>query len=199
MFFLAAAPALAATVLAYEAYGTSGVVVSAVAFAAGSLAAARVQAVVGRWQPTAMSAFALGALLVGGWSLAGLGLAGLAVAQALAGMAQCALEGDLDARIVDRAGAERSTSALAMASSSRALGGALAVWLLPYLAGVVPLYPVCGAVGGALACASLVTLATRRRGTPPIARIPAARTPLPLETGVPSRAVTVVPVRHDVS
>ena len=195
VFFLAAAPALAATVLAYEAYGTSGVAVSAVAFAAGSFAAARVQAVVGRWQPTAVSAFALGALLVGGWSLAGLGLAGLAVAQALAGTAQCALEGDLDARIVSRAGAQRSTSALAMASSSRALGGALAVWFLPYLAGVVPLYPLCGAVGGALAVASLVARVTRPRSSGPLPRIPAARTPLPLETGVPSRAVTVVPAR----
>jgi hypothetical protein len=185
VFLLAAAPALAATVLAYEAYGRPGVVVSAVAFAAGSFAAARVQAVVGRRPSTVAASCALGAVLVGGWSLAGLGLAGLAVAQACAGVAQCALEGDLDARIVARAGAARSTSALALASSSRALGGALAVWALPYVVGHVPLHPLCGVVAAVLALAGLAAgLLGRRRAASavPAPAVPVARRPLPVES-----------------
>jgi hypothetical protein len=136
--------------------------------------------------------------MVGGWALSGAGLVGLAVAQALAGLAQCALEGDLDARIVARAGAERSTSALALASSSRALGGALAVWLLPYVVAGVALPKACLVSAGLLAIGALVTFALRAEPHSPAGRprprVPAVRLPLPLETAAPSREATIQPL-----
>ena len=104
--------------------------------------------------PAAGPAFALGAVMVGGWALSGAGLAGLAVAQVCAGVGQCALEGDLDARTVARTGPAASTSALALASSSRALGGALAVYLLPAATAAVPLPALCLATAGLLALAA---------------------------------------------
>jgi hypothetical protein len=201
VFLLAGAPALAATVLAYDLYGRDGVLVSAVAFAAGAMGASRVQGVVGRWQPPATPAFALGALLVGGWAVSGAGLVGLALAQACAGVAQCALEGDLDARTVARSGPATATSALALASSSRALGGALAVYLLPVVADDVSMALLCSLAAGALAVAAVVSLVARggRRTAPApggavgVAGVPAARRPPPAETGGQARAVTVVP------
>lgn len=133
VFLLAGAPALLATVLAYELYGSTGVVVSAVAFTVCSLGATRLQAHLAGWQPPALPLLGLGALLVGGWSLSGHGLIGLALAQGCAGLAQCTLEGELDNRIVSRVAAGATTAALAFASSSRALGGALSVALFPVL------------------------------------------------------------------
>jgi len=172
VFLLAAAPALAATVLAFERYGRAGVLVSAVSFAVGAAGAARVQAAVGRWRTTAGPAFALGAVMVGGWALSGTGLAGLAVAQVCAGVGQCALEGDLDARTVARTGPAASTSALALASSSRALGGALAVYLLPAATDAVPLPALCLATALCLALAAAVCGAGRAR---PAIRLPRQR------------------------
>jgi hypothetical protein len=131
VFLLAGAPALLATVLSYELYGSKGVVVSAVAFTVCSLGAARVQGVLSSWRPTPVPAFVLGAVMVGGWSLSGHTLIGLAVAQGCAGLAQCSLEGELDTRVVARVRAGAATAGLAFASSSRALGGALSVALLP--------------------------------------------------------------------
>jgi hypothetical protein len=143
VFLLAGGPALLATVLAFERYGSTGVVVSAVSFAICSLGSARVQSLVGRWRPSALAVFVLGAVLVGGWSLSGRSLIGLAIAQGCAGLAQCALEGDLDHRIVSRLSDEMATTGLAFASSSRALGGALAVTLLPVLLNHTSLAVVC--------------------------------------------------------
>jgi len=182
VFLLAAAPALAATVLAFERYGRAGVLVSAVSFAVGAAGAARVQAAVGRWRLTAAPAFALGAVMVGGWALSGTGLAGLAVAQVCAGVAQCALEGDLDARTVARTGPAASTSALALSSSSRALGGALAVFLLPAATDAVSLPVLCGATacGLALAAAACVLAPARL-----VARVPRQRSAPAAERGAP--------------
>jgi hypothetical protein len=168
VFLLASGPALLATVLAFERYGATGVLVSAVAFAAGSLGAARLQAVLGRWRPTAPSTFLVGALLVGGWALSDGNLIGLALAQACAGLAQCALEGHLDSRVVARleargglgteAGLEAGavTTGLAFASSSRALGGALAVVLLPVLLDLTTLPLICATTATVLLLAALV-------------------------------------------
>jgi hypothetical protein len=193
VFLLASAPALLALVLAYEEYGTAGVVVSAVAFAGCSLGAARVQARVGLWPSTTTAACALGAVLVGGWSLAGLGLVGLAVAQGCAGVAQCALEGDLDARVVARTGAAASTSALALASSSRAVGGALAVWLLPHLLGLVSLAWLCGVVAAALAAAALCAHALRGRTPSPPGSPDALPRPRPAPAAESGSPTAVLP------
>ncbi len=145
VFLVAGAPALLATVLAFERYGSIGVVVSALSFAACSLGAARLQSVVGRWRPGPLAVLVLGGLLVGGWSLSGRSLLGLAVAQGCAGLAQCTLEGELDTRVVRRLGDQAATTGLALASSSRALGGALAVALLPVLLNHTSLAVICSA------------------------------------------------------
>jgi hypothetical protein len=159
VFLLAGAPALLATVLAYELYGSRGVVVSALAFTTCSLAATRLQAVLSGWRPPALPLLVLGALLVGGWSMSGHGLIGLAFAQGCAGLAQCTLEGELDSRIVSRSPAGAATAGLAFASSSRALGGAVAVALLPILlqrtSATVPLVTAVLGAGLLLAAAAL--------------------------------------------
>lgn len=155
VFLFAGAPALLATVLAYELYGSRGVVVSAVAFTAGSLGATRVQARLGGWRPPALPLLVLGALMVGGWTMSGHSLIGLAIAQGCAGLAQCTLEGELDSRIVSRLPAAAvPTAGLAFASSSRALGGALSVALLPVLVRDTSLPVVTGVIAGALLLAA---------------------------------------------
>jgi len=162
VFLVAGGPALVATVLAYELYGTRGVIASALSFAIGSAAAPRVQAVVDRWAHASVASFSLAAVLVAGWAFAGWNLIGLLVAQACAGAAQCSLEGDLDARIVARVRAGHETTALALGSASRALGGALAVGLLPTVlervamplfAGLSALAMLVGAIGCAVVSA----------------------------------------------
>jgi hypothetical protein len=155
VFLLAGAPALLATVLAYELHGSTGVVVSALAFTACSLGATRLQSHLGRWSPPALPLLALGALLVGGWSLSGQGLIGLAFAQGCAGLAQCTLEGELDSRIVSRVPAGAATAGLAFASSSRALGGALAVALLPVMLRHAALPTLTAGLAGILALAAV--------------------------------------------
>jgi hypothetical protein len=170
VYVLAAGPALLATVLAYQRYGAVGVVVSAVAFAGCSLGATQVQAVVGRWQPTALSAFTLAAVMVAGWSQADRSLIWLAVAQGCAGVAQCSLEGDLDARTMARlptsAPAGVRTTALAFASSSRALGGALAVGVLPTLIDRASLTQICSVSAVLLTVGALASAAFALRRIP---------------------------------
>ena len=133
VFLLCGAPALLATVLAYERYGTAGVAVSAVAFTVGSFGTSIVQTQFAKLSTGALPVLVLGAVMVGGWSLSGLGLAGLALAQACAGLAQGSLEGDLDTRMAARVPARTASAALGLAASARALGGALSVALLPLL------------------------------------------------------------------
>jgi hypothetical protein len=159
VFLLAGAPALLATVLAYERYGARGVLVSAVSFAACSLGAARLQSVLGRWRPTLPAAFLVGALMIGGWALSDRSLLGLAIAQGGAGLAQCSLEGHLDSRVVARLELEAGsvTTGLAFAASSRALGGALAVALLPLLLDHTTLPLLCAVTATGLLLAALVS------------------------------------------
>jgi hypothetical protein len=154
VFLLAGAPALLATVLAYQRYGSKGVVVSAVAFTICSLGATRMQAALAGRHPPALPLLLLGALLIGGWSLSGHGLIGLFIAQGCAGLAQCALEGELDSRIVSRLPDVQVTAGLAFASSSRALGGAVSVAALPVLLEHTSLPVVTRALAGVLLLAA---------------------------------------------
>lgn len=164
-FVAAAGPTLLATVLAHDRHGATGVMVSAVAFALCSLAATRLQSLVDGRRPTALWVFGLGALMIGGWSVAEHSLVGLAVAQGLAGLALCTLEGDLDARVVSALPEEAATAGLAYASSSRALGGAVSVGLLPLALATTSLPLACAvAAGGLLAAAAGAGLMDRRSG-----------------------------------
>jgi hypothetical protein len=78
------------------------------------------------------------------WSLWGLGMlvgwiyapahaVSILIAQFLAGISQTAFEGDMDARVAEAAPPESITTALAYSASTRALGGSVAVRLLPML------------------------------------------------------------------
>jgi hypothetical protein len=191
VFLVAGGPALVATVLAYELYGTRGVIASALSFAIGSAAAPRIQAVVDRWANASVASFALAAVLVAGWACSGWHLIGLVVAQACAGAAQCSLEGDLDARIVARVRAGNETTALALGAASRALGGALAVGLLPTVLERVamPLFAGLSALAmlfGAIGCAVVPAMRKRWGGgaAPWTATHPTAEV---AATGVPCR------------
>jgi hypothetical protein len=155
VFVLAGAPAVLATAIAFERYGTVGVAVSAVAFAVGSLASVRIQAMAGR-ASTPAAAFGLGALMIGGWSLSGTGLIGLALAQVMAGAAQCALEGDLDTRATAGSRPADAMTGLSLASSGRALGGAASVAALPFLLPHVSLPVLSGVTAAGLAIMSLL-------------------------------------------
>ena len=130
-FLIAAGPCLLATSLAYERYGTLGVEVSAACFAAGTLGSPALQAAVGRRARVVPVSFVVGALMIGCWGLAPTHLVGLAAAQICAGLGQCTLEGDLDARTVARLPGAGETAGLSMASAGRALGGAAAAAVLP--------------------------------------------------------------------
>ena len=55
-------------------------------------------------------------------------------AQFLAGLSQTAFEGDMDARVAEEAPPRDVTTALAYSASTRALGGSVAVKLLPMMA-----------------------------------------------------------------
>ena len=149
-------------------------IVSAVAFAACSLLSARLQGVVGRWRCAPQAAFLLGAVMIGGWTLSGTGLVGLAVAQGLSGLAQCTLEGDLDARAVARLGPRTTTAGLALASSSRALGGAVSVAALPVLVVHVPLPAASLAAAAFLLVACVLSTWQPRRVPVPPAQLAAA-------------------------
>jgi hypothetical protein len=158
VFLLAGAPALLATVLAYELYGARGVMVSALSFAFCALGAERMQSRLSRWRPSTLAAFVMGAVMIGGWSMSGFSLIGLAIAQGCAGLAQCSLEGDLDARVVSRVQAGAATAGLAFASSSRALGGALAVALLPAVLAHASLPEISAGAAGLLLAAAVVVV-----------------------------------------
>jgi hypothetical protein len=164
-FLLASGPALLSTVLAYEFYGTTGVTVSAISFAVGTFGAARLQTLMSRSARILPTSMAAGTLFVGGWVVADQGLAGLALAQYCAGLAQCALEGDLDERVVRRAASNQITG-LALGSASRALGGAAAVavlsvmltrWQMPISAGLAA-----GSQLTVLGCSSVLWLMRQR-------------------------------------
>jgi hypothetical protein len=78
------------------------------------------------------------------WSLWGLGMligwigapahaVSVLIAQFLAGVSQTAFEGDMDALVAEEAPPERVTAALAYSASVRALGGSVAVKMLPMM------------------------------------------------------------------
>jgi hypothetical protein len=77
------------------------------------------------------SLWGLGMLI--GWIYAPLHAVIVLLAQFLAGLSQTAFEGDMDSRVAEDAPPEAVTTALAYSASTRALGGAIAVKLLPMM------------------------------------------------------------------
>ena len=163
VFLIAGGPALLATALAFELHGSFGVVVSTVAFTAGSLGSARLQSLVARSSSMSAAVSLLGAAMAGCWAISDRGLIALALAQVCVGLTQCCIEGDLDARAVARVPPHAATAALACAASCRALGGAAAVAVLPALITHTSLTAISLAAAGLLAAIGLVATALGRR------------------------------------
>jgi MFS family permease len=134
IMLLSAGPTLLAVPLIGELHGRNWVAVGAVAFSIGCLLSTVAIDVVGKIRlPTALrwSLWGLGMLV--GWIGAPLHAFSVLIAQFLAGLSQTAFEGDMDARVADEAPPAGVTTALAYSASTRALGGSIAVRLLPML------------------------------------------------------------------
>ena len=131
--FLGSGPTLLAVGLAAELHGTRWVAGSALAFALGSLVAPLVVARLERRAvPPSVAWPALGVGMVAGWAFAAWSPAALLAAQLLSGMCMSALEGDMDARVANRAHSPRGvTAGLATAAALRAFGSAAAVAIAP--------------------------------------------------------------------
>jgi hypothetical protein len=134
IMLLASGPTLLAVPLTTELHGRAWVAGVAVAFCLGCLLSTLAVEVVTRTQiPIVLrwSLWGLGMLV--GWIGAPLHPGSMLFAQFLAGLSQTAFEGDMDARVAEEAPSERVTTALAYSAAIRALGGSVAVRLLPIL------------------------------------------------------------------
>jgi hypothetical protein len=179
IMLLASGPTLLAIPLTTELHGRTWVAGAAVAFSIGCLLSTiavesirklRLPAVL-RW-----SLWGLGMLV--GWIYAPLNAVAVLFAQFLAGISQTAFEGDMDAAVAEQAPPEGITTALAYSASTRALGGSIAVRLLPMM---VTAQAIAQAVSGAvlvLGAAALllwaVTLLPRLTGRSPGIRLTTA-------------------------
>ncbi len=146
IMLVAGGPVLLANALAFERYGRPGVAASALALTVGSLLgptlSGRLDHRRSRSEAPSRSGVQwplLGALMAGGWICAGAGIAGLVVAQALAGVGQTTFEGTMDDECVRLANGTATTASLSGGSAARALGGAVAVALLPTVLRHAPL------------------------------------------------------------
>jgi hypothetical protein len=134
LMLLASGPTLLAVPLTTELYGRTWVVGAAIAFSLGCLlSSTAVDAVTRLRLPTVLRWPLWGLAMLAGWIAAPASPAALLIAQFLAGIAMTAYEGDMDARVAERAPAATVTTALAWSAATRALGSAVAVRALPLL------------------------------------------------------------------
>ncbi|WP_307831120.1 hypothetical protein [Nucisporomicrobium flavum] len=134
VMLLASGPTLLAIPLTTELHGRHWVAAAAVAFSLGCLLATAAVETAGRLRLPASLRWTLWGLgMLVGWLGAALHAGGVILAQFLAGVSQTAFEGDMDAVVADQAPPEAVTTALAYSASTRALGGSIAVRLLPAL------------------------------------------------------------------
>jgi hypothetical protein len=134
VMLVASGPTLLAVPLTTELHGRAWVAGTAVAFSLGCLLSTLAVETIGRMRLPAVlrwSVWGLGMLI--GWIFAPVHPGALLGAQFLAGLAQTAFEGDMDARVAEEAPPQGVTTALAYSASTRALGGSVAVKLLPVL------------------------------------------------------------------
>jgi hypothetical protein len=178
VMLLASGPTLLAVPLTTELHGRAWVAGTAVAFSLGCLLSTLAVEVLGRTQiPTVLrwSLWGLGMLL--GWIGAPLHPASLLFAQFLAGLSQTSFEGDMDARVAEEAPPQGVTTALAYSAAIRALGGSVAVRLLPILVTAPAIGSAVSAEVLLLGGAALVVWATTslrrlaRHGAPAAARL----------------------------
>jgi hypothetical protein len=145
----AAGPVLLAVPVTEELHGSRWVAGAAIAFSLGTLLSTRAVDVVARLKLPAVLRWTLWGLgMLVGWIFAPAYAPMVLVAQFLAGLSQTAFEGDMDARVAEEAPPAAVTRDLAYSASVRALGGAVAVRMLPMMVAA-------GAIGSVASEASL--------------------------------------------
>ena len=150
VMLLASGPTLLAVPLTTELYGRDWVAGAAIAFTLGCLLSTKAVELIGKLRlPTVLrwSLWGLGMLV--GWLVAPLQAVTVLLAQFMAGLSQAAFEGDMDSRVAEEAPPEGVTAALAYSASTRALGGSLAVRMLP-------MFVTAQAVGAAVSVSVLI-------------------------------------------
>jgi len=134
VMLLASGPTLLAVPLTTELYGRDWVAGAAIAFTLGCLVSTKAVELVGKLRLPALLRWSLWGLgMLVGWLVAPLQAVTVLLAQFMAGLCQAAFEGDMDSRVAEEAPPEGVTTALAYSASTRALGGSLAVRMLPML------------------------------------------------------------------
>jgi hypothetical protein len=131
---LASGPTLLAVPLTSELIGRQWVAGTAIAFTLGCLLSTVAIETLGKMRLPAVLRWSLWGLgMLVGWLVSPLHPATLLFALFLAGLSQAAFEGDMDSRVAKDAPPEGVTTALAYSASTRALGGSIAVRVLPML------------------------------------------------------------------
>lgn len=153
---VAAGPILLYVALAEQFWGAGAVIVAAAAVTLGALMAPiglRAVAALRLPEPVEWALWSFG--LVIGWAVADLGIVTLAMAAWLSGLSVTAFESLMDHRLTGgrRHGDGRITASLARGAASRALGGAVAVRMLPIWMSHVSLTEL--SIGGAIVAAAL--------------------------------------------
>lgn len=134
IMLLASGPTLLAVPLTTELHGRTWVAGAAVAFSIGCLLSTLAVELIGKLRLPAVLRWSLWGLgMLVGWIFASTHAYTVLFAQFFAGMSQTAFEGDMDARVAEGAPRELVTTALAYSASTRALGGSVAVKVLPIL------------------------------------------------------------------
>ncbi|GAA3914521.1 hypothetical protein [Actinoplanes auranticolor] len=134
IMLLASGPTLLAIPLTTELHGRRWVAGAAIAFSLGCLLATVAVEAIGTMKLPAVLRWSLwGVAMLVGWIGAPMHAVSVLIAQFLAGVSQTAFEGDMDALVADEAPADGITTALAYSASVRALGGSVAVKLLPMM------------------------------------------------------------------
>ncbi|GIJ43790.1 hypothetical protein Val02_06760 [Virgisporangium aliadipatigenens] len=179
---LATGPTLLAVALAAELHGQVWVAGAAAAFSVGCLCSSWAVEAVGRLRlPQTVGWPLWGVGMLAGWTVAAWHPVALLVAQFMAGLCMTAFEGEMDSRVAERTRGGAVTRVLAWAASTRALGSALAVRLLP----VVVTAQTVGYVAGAGTSALLVCGALVAAGFH--AGVHSARAHVPAPGGAPTR------------
>jgi hypothetical protein len=134
IMLLASGPTLLAVPLTTELHGRTWVAGAAVAFSIGCLLSTLAVESIGKLKLPAVLRWSLWGLgMLVGWIFASSHAYTVLFAQFFAGISQTAFEGDMDARVAEEAPPELVTTALAYSASTRALGGSVAVKVLPIL------------------------------------------------------------------